>query len=71
MSKGPTKQRVAVAAGLLALALAASPAEADVGPSCHCSTSQQRNGRVALAGLIGAGGVMALLVERRRRSTRP
>jgi hypothetical protein len=62
----------AVLSGLLGLAAALTPnvARADMGPSCHCSTPQQRGGRAALAGLIGAGGVAALLVERLRRTRR-
>jgi hypothetical protein len=61
-----------VLSGVLGLAAALVPslARADVGPSCHCSTPQQRGGRAALAGLIGAGGVAALLVERLRRTRR-
>jgi hypothetical protein len=61
-----------VLSGVLGLAAALMPslARADVGPSCHCATPQQRGGRAALAGLIGAGGVAALLVERLRRTRR-
>lgn len=61
-----------VVAGWLGLASTLTPtvALADMGPSCHCSTPQQRGGRAALAGLIGAGGVAALLFERLRRTRR-
>jgi len=59
----------AALSGVLALAVSLTPsqARADMGPTCHCSTAQQRSGRAALAGLLGAGGVAALLFERKRR----
>lgn len=73
MVMGLTQQRALVAGGVVALTLALAPglAHADMGPSCHCSTPQQRGGRVALVGLIGGAGIAALLVERRRRPRRP
>lgn len=74
MVKGFTKQSALVAATTLtltlALGLAPAVARADMGPNCHCSTPQQRGGRVALVGLIGGAGVAALLIERRRRPRR-
>ena len=73
MVKGFTKPSALVAATTVALTLALAPgvARADMGPNCHCSTPQQRGGRVALVGLIGGAGVAALLIERRRRPRRP
>jgi len=73
MVKGFTKQHALFAGTLVAFAALLVPglARADVGPSCHCSTPQQRGGRVALVGLIGGAGVAALLIERRRRPRRP
>jgi len=72
MVKGFTKQSAVVAGTMVALTLALAPgvARADMGPSCHCSTPQQRGGRVALVGLIGGAGIAALLIERRRRPRR-
>lgn len=72
MVKGFTMQIALVAGMVVALGLALAPAvaHADMGPSCHCSTPQQRGGRVALVGVIGGAGVAALLIERRRRPRR-
>jgi hypothetical protein len=62
----------AALSGVLAVAILLVPslARADMGPTCHCSTAQQRSGRGALASLIGGGGVAALLFERLRRTRR-
>jgi MYXO-CTERM domain-containing protein len=64
---GVVRVRLMAAGAALGALLLAAHARADMGPSCKCRATSVQSERGGLAAAIGIGGVLFLLVDRRRR----